>query len=162
MWREGAGIECKALCCTDAQQQPLKTQTACQLCLCKLSVCIAGEDLLACACRTISSVALCLTCFAVLLIKCAHVGVRVAADDRSVVPLQHDEVQPVGERELGHPALQPRPRIASICSVKALTSQLSLLACLLRTHWVCSCPQQRVRGDNGHLKAFVPGLRARR
>jgi hypothetical protein len=72
------------------------------------------------------SVAICPTCFAVLLVKCAHIGVRVAADHRSVVPLQHDEVQPVGERELGHPALQPRPCIASICSIKALTRAAKL------------------------------------
>lgn len=95
--------------------------------------------------RSVPSLALCLTCFAVFLVKCAHIGIGVATDDRSVVPLQHDEVQPVGERELGHPALQPRPCIASICSVMAQCSvQRKALACSRLAHIARSKSQQRV------------------
>jgi hypothetical protein len=61
------------------------------------------------------------------------------------VPLQHDEVQPVGERELGHPALQPRPCIASICRVMAQCSvQRKALACLHLAHIARQQSQQRV------------------
>lgn len=56
------------------------------------------------------------TSSAVLLVKGADICIGVAAEHRRVVPLEHNEVQAIGQRELRHPVLQLQPRLRAVCN----------------------------------------------